>query len=443
MEPILVNDNTAEDNIIAALIDGVQLDYLLSELSEDDFSNTRNKTIFKMIAGMNAAGQSVDMVIMSPKLTTNGLMSIHEYTNYIRLLGLLSPYEIPSYVDRLKKSTQRKEILHVLISTEGMLREQEEPDKIWQDMMDALILHSSTKAERTLIEPENMAMGCLEAVSNRMDADKRKASVLNTSFGSINRAIGGFEKGDLIILSAESGAGKSAFSMNLARDIGVFQKRPCLYMNSEMTTEQMQLRWASFLSGVSHSAIRAGLVNDEYAKISNSLSQMLNSKLYTLNMPDMQIGNVLSEIRLLTNRYGLEMVIVDYIGRMDTMNVKDNAKEWQLMLNSARKLKTLATELNIVIIMVAQLTKDGGSLAQGSYMKHEADLWLNISRWREDKDLQENYPWNCHLDVRKARNVETGAWLRMYFHGDTLTFTDDEEKAKQFADDDNGQVVPV
>ena len=113
------------------------------------------------------------------------------------------------------------------------------------------------------------------------------------------------------------------------------------------------------------------------------------------------------------------------------------------MLNSARMLKTLASELNIVMLMVAQLTRDGGHLAQGSYMKHEADLWLNLSRWEEEEDLQRNYPWNCYLEVRKGRNVETGTALRMYFNGDTLTFTDNEEKAKAYAKANEQVEVPA
>jgi hypothetical protein len=118
-------------------------------------------------------------------------------------------------------------------------------------------------------------------------------------------------------------------------------------------------------------------------------------------------------------------------------------KEWQLMLNSARMLKTLAVELNVVIVMVAQLTKDGGSLAQGSYMAHECDLWLNINRWKDENDLAENYPWNSYIEVRKGRNVEQGKWLRMYFNGDTLTFTDDEAKATAYAKANAPVEVPV
>jgi replicative DNA helicase len=444
MNAILVNDNTAERNVLASMIGGYELDYIFSELNEDDFSDVKTKGIYRVIAEMAQAGQRVDMITTQPRLTANDLMDIKEYMDFIRTLNVLERKELPSYVIRVKKATQRKEILRMLTKAEGQLREQEEPDKILQDMMDTLVLHSPSDSVRTLIEPQTMAQGCLEEVANRMDADKRKANVINLSFSSINYALGGFEKGDLIILSAESGAGKSAFSMNVAKDVGVTQKRSCLYMNSEMTTEQQQVRWASFLSGVSHSAIRRGqITSDEFGLISNSLNGLYKSKLYTLNMPDMQIGNILSEIRLLHKRYGLEMVIVDYIGRMDTMNIKDSIKEWQLMLNSARMLKTIATELKIVVVMVAQLTKDGGSLAQGSYMKHECDLWLNIGKWKEDKDLAENYPWNCYLEVRKGRNVETGASLRLHFNGDTLTFTDNEERAKAYSKANEKVEVPV
>lgn len=444
MAAIRVNDNTAERNVLAAMISGRELDYILSEVGEDDFSDSRTKAIYRLIADMHRQGQTVDMITTQPRLTDNHLLSLEEYSDYVKMMRNFKMVTLSSYITRLKKATQRKDIFRIVTKVEGELAEQVDPDEILQGLMNTLALHSPTNAERTIIEPKTMAEGCLDAVAARMDSDKRNANVINLSFGSINRATCGLEKGDLIILSAGTGAGKSAFSMNIARDVGVIQKRSCLYMNSEMTTEQQQIRWASFLSGVSHSAIRAGQVtSEEFGKISECLNGMLHSKLYTLNMADMQIGNVLSEIRLLHRKYATEMVIVDYIGRMDTMNVKDSVKEWQLMLNSARMLKTLAMELKIVIVMVAQLTKDGGSLAQGSYMAHECDLWLNIIRWKDEKALAENYPWNCLMEIRKARSADTGRGMRMYFDGDTLTFTDDEAKATAYAQANQQVVVPV
>ena len=69
--------------------------------------------------------------------------------------------------------------------------------------------------------------------------------MLYTSFNNLNYATGGFEKGDLVIMSAETGGGKSAFAMNICRDMGIMQKRPVFYLNSEMSKEQMALRWSA------------------------------------------------------------------------------------------------------------------------------------------------------------------------------------------------------
>lgn len=59
------------------------------------------------------------------------------------------------------------------------------------------------------------------------------------------------------------------------------------------------------------------------------------------------------------------------------------------------------------------------------------------------RSLRENYPWNCFLEIRKARNADTGSGLRMYFYGDTLTFTDRADKAEEYARQDEKLDVPL
>ncbi len=89
-------------------------------------------------------------------------------------------------------------------------------------------------------------------------------------------------------------------------------------------------------------------------------------------------------------------------------------------------------------------TPDGGrlvwpDLAKGASMKNECDLWMNLSRISYDERADANQYgngladyWNVFLEFKKARNVETGAKVPMHFHGDTLTFTDDDMLAKKY-----------
>jgi hypothetical protein len=153
-------------------------------------------------------------------------------------------------------------------------------------------------------------------------------------------------------------------------------------------------------------------------------------------------------------RCGIELAVVDYIGRMDiTKSFGKDMQEWQIMEQTARELKNLALELDIVIIMVAQLSSNGQTLAKGSSMKNECDLWINLKRV-DKEDLKEYYDahgegldkcWNVILDFKKARSAEFGSKIPMHFYGDELLFTDDEEQAKHFMfleeQADGGQMV--
>ena len=404
---------------------------IVSAISSKDFSSPSHAALFNILKAMADNGEDVNpqSVAIIHKDDIKGLRFDSTFSKLATEL-VLKP-DIAPLIQRAKENTEIRNLLTMSDQVRESAERGKRSSEIYDIVEQAVINRTSDKDGRVYITPENMAVAGADAMFARCDEATRKKNVLYSRFKKLNYITGGFDKGDLIILSAESGAGKSAFAMNISRDIGISQKRPLLYLNSEMSTEQMALRWDSYLGHVSHNRLRMGTVSDNEQKLVMQANECLyKSKLYTVNIPDLQIANVLAEVRRSKERYGIEMAIVDYIGRMDTMNDKD-AKEWQVLLNAARQLKTMAQELKIVVVMVAQLTSDGGRLAQGSYMKHEADLWLNIKRFTDD-EAANHRPWNCCLEFRKARNAEVGKKLLMTFYGDMLTFTDDEGEAQRY-----------
>jgi hypothetical protein len=144
--------------------------------------------------------------------------------------------------------------------------------------------------------------------------------------------------------------------------------------------------------------------------------------------------------------YGVDMVVVDYIGRMDSSNA--DRQEWQIMEQAARTLKTAAVRFNIVVIMVAQLSSNGESLAKGASMKNECDLWLNLKKIsNQDRAAYEQFKheqlppyWNTLIEFKKARNVAVGTVLKMHFHGESLTYTDDEKRAQEFYNEEQEKI---
>jgi len=434
--PAQLADISAECFVLSAAV--YREDWLLDVLQSvtvDDFTRNETRAIFSVIGKMhqNSEKITVETLYMHGKeLNDAGYIQGRDMT-FSDIVGKPPMlHDFQGYIATLKEMTMRRHVLKASQTATSMILKGEMSEPALAEMEKVVMEKTATGMEREMLSPSAMGDAIEEAVSEREDKDALKKAVIYTSLGSLNMCCGGLEKGDLVILSAESGAGKSAFSMNLANGIACSMKRHCLYLNSEMQTKQIALRWASHLTGVSHRALRNGSASKEdFKKAKEAGGIMRRSALWTLNMPDMQIASVIAEVRRAKAKYDIEIAFVDYIGRMDTMNLKD-AKDWQVMKSAAQRLKTLAVELQITVVMVAQLTSDGGRLAQSSYMSHEADLWLNIGKIAEDR-LQECWPWNYVLTFRKARNVENGQKVMLRFDGDTLTFTDKESDAKEMA----------
>ena len=277
----------------------------------------------------------------------------------------------------------------------------------------------------------------------------REKRTINLGWRKFQRCVGGLGIEELCIVSARSGDGKSAFALNVAADVGVLQKIPVLYINSELSNEQMAMRYTSYAAHLDSRKIRGG----EYAENENIDQRVFNkvmlaSKVYRKGalkfkrIPDLQIANIERAIRSDCMKRGTKLVIVDYLGRMDitkTSGVKD-LQEWQIMRLAANRLKTLAQKYETCVIMCCQLT-DQGTLQGSKAMKNECDMWLSINRLKENDDIFKNkrlidiFPYNTFIDIEKARNVSDATSMLFRYEGAMMRFCDSEEKIKDMIDE--------
>lgn len=423
-------DLNAERYLLGCMTYGTEyLSEVFAAGIEDDFTLRENKIVFEL---MKKDFENSEVITQQSFFIRHGAMLKDLGVNWIWLTDVLPHIEdCRTAIRKLKATTKARKLL----ALSDTIRREIDVGKDINELR-AIVENELSKMEtsstRSYIGPKDMAASILDVVASRMDSDTRNKKCIHTGFGKLNRVIQGLESGDLVILSGGTGGGKSAFAMNLSKDIAVIQKLPLLYLNSEMGPEQLALRWASLVGGISHTKLREGITQEEYQKLVTKLEAYYKGHVHSLTVPNLRVDVVLSEIRRFKSQYGIRVAVVDYIGRMDFLDSK-NKDDWQLLTGAARRLKTLAQEQNIVIIMLAQLNASG-RLAQASYMSHEADLWLNLRKPGED-ELREfenrQEPWNMVLEIQKARNAPTGT-LPLYFAGERLLFTDNEKEAREF-----------
>lgn len=428
----MIIDIETERHILAACMEGVEyIGEALSEVTADYFYQREHKIIFEAMVAMYRDGQEVTAQTVYIKYSDTIKRLGISWTKYTDIFT--NPAVFKAAIQKLKETAKARELLALSDIIRQDIESGDSVDEV-KGKIEIVLSKCESAAGRSYISPKDMSRKCLDVAAERMEPSEKNKKCVYTGFGALNRATGGFENGDLVILSGSTGGGKSAFAANLARDICVTQKLPGLYINSEMSADQMALRWAAILGEMSHTALRTGSVHqDDFIRLPLKLDAFDGGGLHTLTIPDLRVDTVLSEVRRFKAKEGIRLAIIDYIGRCEFLDNK-NKDDWQLLTGAARRLKTLAQEQEIAIIMLAQLSASG-RLAQASYMSHEADLWLNL-RKPNDEEIKEflgsREPWNIILEIAKGRNAPTGI-IPMFFMGDRLTFTDDKFKALQYA----------
>lgn len=252
---------------------------------------------------------------------------------------------------------------------------------------------------------------------------------LPTGFDNLNHITLGYKPGDLIILGAQTGHGKTAFALHTAKEIAVNNSHNVLYLNTEMSRQQIALRWGAILSEVDHDRIRSGNINEtELSIILRGYSQLRQSGFYSYPCPNLTPEKTISIARKFRAQKNIDLMIIDYIGRMDKVDPK--LQEWQILEQIVKTQKMLAQNLRIAVMCLVQLNPDG-SLQGAKRMKNESDLMLKLApipkdELEESEDLKKYVDPNYYITIEKNRDGRSGIRLPITFDMTKQTMKDAE-----------------
>ncbi|NLF83447.1 MAG: DNA helicase, partial [Candidatus Gastranaerophilales bacterium] len=179
-------------------------------------------------------------------------------------------------------------------------------------------------------------------------------------------------------------------------------------------------RWGCTLSGIDHGKIRNGAItNEEFSQITEAYRKLTESGVYTVHIPNLTPAKLASISRKAKIKKDVQLIIVDYIGRMETVDPR--LQEWQVLYNIIKAQKQLAQNLECAVMCLVQLNPDG-SLQGAKKMKNDCDLMLKLVPVPEEvvkeiaiekRTAYEN--WNYDLVVDKNRDGQSGNRIPIWF----------------------------
>ena len=257
-----------------------------------------------------------------------------------------------------------------------------------------------------------------------------------TGLRDIDRVTNGFHEGDLVILAARPGIGKTSLAMNIVEHAAVKEGYTCAVFSLEMPKTQIAQRMLCSLGRVSMSAALHGELKpkdwNDLWKASDIISQ---SKIFVDDSSLTTPAEILSKCRRLKSRYGLDLVMIDYIQLMSSGKKSDNRQ--QEVSDITRNLKIIAKELGVPILALSQLSRGIESrkgaekkpqlsdLRESGAIEQDADIVMFISKQtpaeEDPSDTQD-----VLLSIAKHRNGEL-ADINLKWMGSIVRFVDSDD----------------
>ena len=327
-----------ENNLLAAILSSDYAKTFLPKLNPDWFTDWHKGLVRTM----------QDMYIHNEPIALHTVYQYHK--DRAKDIGLLiNTYSTDATVEKdilsLEVEYKQKHLLNNLtnIKADWGLKE-------IQDYLEK-INHESRITLTNEVLPISKVMGQkIDEIEERVKTGN-KMKGLQTGWRTLDKYLGGWNKGNLVVVGGRPGMGKSALGLNLCRDGMQFNKY--LFVSVEMSADELAERMLADMTNIENSKIRNANVNEiDLRRMVDTLNE---ANFDIIDTKDNNIYNIISLIKIHRAKFGLDVVVIDYLQKLNAggRDARTNVG------NASTALKNLARELGITVIALAQLNRDG------------------------------------------------------------------------------------
>jgi len=278
-------------------------------------------------------------------------------------------------------------------------------------------------------------MACYNRVGELMKLNGALTGV-TTGFRDLDELTSGLQPSDLVIIAGRPSMGKTAFALNLAQNAAIKGKKTVCLFSLEMSREQLVQRMLCSDSGVNMQSVRTGSISDmDLVKIATSLDPLSKADIYIDDSPGCGVAEIRSKCRRLKSRTGLDMIVIDYLQLMQTSGKHDNRV--LEISETTRKLKIMARELNVPVILLSQLSRGPeqrsdhrplmADLRESGAIEQDADVIMLLYRPAVYDQSDDN---TTEVIVAKHRNGPT-ATVKLAWLGEVARFADMDNSGRE------------
>jgi replicative DNA helicase len=398
-----------------------------------DFYIPKHEVIFEAVLNLYSHGEPTDVIAVTDELTKTAQLQRAGGAEYLHTLtGLVPTAANAGYYASI---VAEKAVLRRLVEAGtrivqmGYASEGEVLDLVNNAQAEIYGVTGGVDAEDyvPLVEAIDTAVDEIERARGR---DGEMIGV-PTGFAELDELTNGLHGGQLIIVAARPGLGKSTLALDFARAATVKHSMPAIFFSLEMGRSEIAMRLLAAESSIPMQTLRKGNMEQrDWDKLAQVRGQIADAPLYIDDSPNMTLVEIRAKCRRLSQKVGLKMVVIDYLQLM-TSGKKVESRQ-QEVSEFSRALKLLAKELSVPVIALSQLNRGPeqradkkpalADLRESGSLEQDADIVILLHR--EDAYDREAPPTGeADLIVAKHRNGRQDT-IKVSFSGMYSRFSD-------------------
>lgn len=425
----LPSDNEAEMSVLGvAFLNNNALELINDEVTEDMFLNEKNRLIFNAIISLYKEKIPVDITTIKNELdkkknlnTIGGLPYLTEIIDSVATTANLN-----YYINILKEKATRRNVINTATDIITSAYNDENITGIL-DYAERNILNVVKSRETSEFVPIHEVLRRAQERLEELAKNKSDITGIRTGFYDLDKATAGLHGGELIILAARPGMGKTAFALNIATNAAFSTDKAIAIFNLEMSAEMLVNRMIASIGGIdSHKLSTGKLEHNDWKRYNEAMSKLASTNIYIEDNASITAPEIKAKCRKLsTLEHGLGLVVIDYLQLVTTGSNRVESRQVEVS-EISRSLKTMALELDVPVIALAQLSRSVDKrenkepalvdLRESGSLEQDADivLFLNRKDYYEAKTEKKETIVPIDVIIAKHRKGSTGLYRLLF-----------------------------
>ena len=398
------------------------LDKICEDLLPEMFFDEKNRTIYETICDLHKNKIAIDITTVTDDLEKKKKINQSGGVDYIS--DVIDSVAVASNLEYYMQIVKDNYVRRNLIDAATNIATNAYDDENVTDLLDNAerdILNVVKARQSSVFVPIREVLRNAQANLELLAQNKRTVTGLETGFYDLDRHTAGLHGGEMIILAARPGMGKTSLALNIATNAAMTTDKAVAIFNLEMSAEMLVNRMISAVGQIDSYKLTTGqLQTNDWKRYNEAMSQLADTNIYIEDNAGITASEIRAKCRRLANsEKGLGLVVIDYLQLVTSGSRRSESRQVEVS-EISRSLKTMALELDVPVIALAQLSRNAekrensqpmlADLRESGSLEQDADMVLFINRkdyYDVNKDIKQTIV-PVDLIIAKHRKGATG-----------------------------------